>query len=294
VFAVSNDNVWAVGDVEIYDSVKKQLVTYNALHWDGKSWGARQVPTTIKNPDGSFLHHLTDAMKTVYGPSTSDVWFVSEYGSATRFQDSTWVEMIFDWGRGPGNANKMWGKSGDMYFAVDQGYVTHWDGNGFSRPKTGLTYDCNDICGLGDTAICVASDWSSSGPTKMLRIVNGTVTPFPDSGLYMGMKSLWFGRQNRIFCAGHEVDTYDGTKWSFGDSAGFGFLMIIRGTAENDIFAAGHYANVVHYNGIRWTVFPEIDPVKQLYFMSLTYRSNEVWIVGDNGRKAVIVHGKRF
>ncbi len=293
VFAISNDNVWAVGDLAVYDSIKKKLVTYNALHWDGKSWSARQVPSSIKNPDGSILHSITDAMKTVYAPSKGDIWFVSEFGSVTRLQDSSWFEMIFD--SGPGPANKMWGKSNDLYFAIDQGFVTHWNGYSFTRLQTGLNYDCNDIRGSGDTAICVASNWDSSGPTKIIRIVNGTVSAFPDSGLYMGMKSLWFERQNRIFCAGHEIDTYNGTKWSFDDSAGFGFLMIIRGTAENDIFAAGHYANVVHYNGRRWAVFPEIDPTKQFYLMSLAYLNGEVWIVGGDQRKGgVMIHGKRF
>ena len=66
----------------------------------------------------------------------------------------------------------------------------------------------------------------------------------------------------------------------------------IRGTAENNIFAVGHFGFVAHYNGSTWHYYPEL--YRYAIASSVAVIGNSVFVVGTDGSQAFIYVGRRM
>lgn len=74
----------------------------------------------------------------------------------------------------------------------------------------------------------------------------------------------------------------------------YGFIESIRGRGNNNIFAAGAYGTILHYNGSSWKMvaIPTFD--NPIMFRAITLSENYVYVAGKdvNTNKAIIYRSK--
>jgi len=294
VFAISPTNVWAVGKIQVYDSTRAKNVIYNAMHFDGKSWALRQVPMNFDFGGGQILRTFNQPITSVFAPDPTEVWFISETGGACRWNGATWVEMVLKQGDGfP--MNKMWGTRNNLYFVGPSGLLQHWDGAKKDKLVSGTALDINDIWGVGDTALCVASKWLfESTESEIIRLVGVEARIQNSIGLPKSMKSLWYASSSTIYSVGGFYARMEGTVWKSLPIPARGFLMSIRGNADNDLFAVSQRGDVLHYDGLHWASYPNIDPQSLNYLESVAVCGDHIFAVGWRPTGAVILHGTRY
>ncbi|MCW8960212.1 MAG: hypothetical protein OQK29_01530, partial [Ignavibacteriaceae bacterium] len=69
------------------------------------------------------------------------------------------------------------------------------------------------------------------------------------------------------------------------------YITCVRGSALNDIVLCGTLGFLAHFNGIDWITFDQIAP--GAIFSSIEVKGNTVCAVGELGRDAIIVLGRR-
>jgi hypothetical protein len=293
VCAISSNDVWAVGDVEFPDSLRENI--WNAAHWDGKKWTLKRIAYNIDYGGGQILRTDQIATLSVFACGEKDVWFGSDAGGAARLLNNQLLEITPPYPEGPGATNRIWGYGNSVYFAGNKGRIVYWNGKDFSVVATDFKYDVNDIWGVGDTAICIASNWLfEASESRVVRLVAGKAALFPETGLQRAMKTLWFQRQDRIFASGGFQLEFDGKTWNRVPNPAEYFQLAMRGIAENDIFCVGQLGNIMHFNGLRWTRITNFPPDPVMECRAVAMLPNEVFVVGyGTARKAMVLHGRR-
>jgi hypothetical protein len=71
------------------------------------------------------------------------------------------------------------------------------------------------------------------------------------------------------------------------------FFRCVHGTGRNNIWAAGDYGSVAHFNGNTWVRYPELAAGPELHFSSVWVLDKHVFLVGQRGYQAIIVMGTR-
>jgi hypothetical protein len=291
VYALNDTDVWAVGHITTRKP-NGDLVNHNALHWDGSTWTIVDVPVWLPGTNV----HLPSVIQSVIAFSHNEVWFAN--GSVIFWDGTKFTEdmTIYDWfGYG---AYRMWGKnSKDVYLVGGLGAIAHYKSGKFTKLESGTMYDVNDIWGVGDTALCIASNWfGEASESCVLRLVDGKVDPIYDVGLPRAMKGIWFCDGMRcLTVVGGFYAEWMGTQWKRRpnqDPLKFVY-MGIRGNSPIDYFVVDQRSGIAHYNGKSWKKYTDgISPDD--YFMGLTCTPKNIWAVGDNDiGRLVIVHGTR-
>ncbi|MGA3246443.1 MAG: hypothetical protein ABSE41_17620 [Bacteroidota bacterium] len=99
-----------------------------------------------------------------------------------------------------------------------------------------------------------------------------------------------FAVDGRIFSAGYGVFEKNGTSWNrlfYSDKS----LVRLAGTSASNLFAVGSESQVYHYDGINWYRYPQFQSVDKV-FTSAWAMSGEVFVVGNDGQRTYILHGK--
>ncbi|NQV37579.1 MAG: hypothetical protein HQ509_06200 [Candidatus Marinimicrobia bacterium] len=264
VAVVDENNIWVVGKI-VTDSS-----TYNAAHWDGEDWEMIKVLTG----------HT--ANKGILYFSADDIWVTSGFPIHWNGQEWT-LYHLQNMGLGTNvSVEHLWASSpNNIYFAGPNGSIVNYNGSSFVKMESGIDVDLNSISGTGPENIWVSGlDSNTDGLQEVLLhydgnswriIVDQVVTSYtlqgrisggiagvyvdsPDSawvythlGLYRCSPNL-YGEGNLIWNT-----TSDGTA-----------VKTFGGINRNDIFAAGTYAVIWHYNGLsfhRYTEVPEIGTI---------------------------------
>lgn len=301
VAAISPDNIWVVGTIGLSDSAGSIPPSrrYNAAHWDGVQWTYYKVIFQANYGEKPYPSFDQQTVQSVLAVSENEIWFSGL--NATRLINNTWEYFVNTW-----PVPVEYGISATKMFAFDRNnvflvcskdYVTHWDGTRFSKIDSKISTNFNDVWGVGDTVLCVASNWDEpNNESTVLRIVNRRATFFPNNGLPRGLASIWFKRQNNIYSFGGNFSHWDGTKWSqaWQPSFGPGLIHGMRGEAENDLFCVGDLGTISHFNGRTWKWFDEINQTRDYLFNSLATLPDRVYAVGSDRRgKGLLIHGRR-
>jgi hypothetical protein len=147
------------------------------------------------------------------------------------------------------------------------------------------------LFGEGVTLIA-AGDKYNGYETRLLRInASGTLDTLPWSSPYNTRQSIWFGGLPKAYTCGGGVYSNNGTGWTYVPVVSTAYTNCIRGTAENNIFVAGDYGLVAHFNGVTWKVYSELAVADS--YESVAVKDNLVIAVGYSGTQAVIAVGKR-
>ncbi len=290
VTLINDNDIWAVGEINIADTSQNGYTTYNALHWDGSEWKLSRLYfyTFCGQPgEGSY------PTKSIIAFDENDIWITS--GSQITHYDGEKqlsTECI------PVSVNKLWGIDDDNLYAVGVGGKIAYYHNGmFNKIVSGTTTNINDVWGVTSIdnnptkVYCAVSFLYQSGDRKIITINN---TGKVDSiGWRTGKRvnTVWTNNLNFIYAAGDGI--FNNKTGQLKEESGLPnyYIRRVRGTGLNDIYAAGDYGFFAHYSGTRWKAFPELS--MQGIFMGLDVKKDKVVLVGLKGEQAIIVVGQR-
>jgi hypothetical protein len=281
--AIINENdIWAVGDIDIADTSINGYTTYNAVHWNGNMWEVKQVPYYY---EGQPYYH---PIQSIFAFDGDDIWFC---GNGIIHWESNLYNPVpipsAVWGAY--QMNKVWGTSdNDIYIVGDNGNIVQYDGHSWTKIESGTELNINDIWGYSDNSgdkliLCAASDLGTNHQKKLLRISDNSV----DSLNWQPQKTLftvWPGSLYKIYAGGGKTYANSGNDWVEQTSVRF-FSYKIRGNGLNDVYAVG--VNFSHFNGYTWKEIAELS-LSGGNYEGVATKGRTTCAVGYLGTKALV------
>jgi hypothetical protein len=290
--AIINDTLaYAVGTVWLEDRPGHlDPLSYDLLKWNGHTW------TPMHAGIGGDL-------RAVCAFSENDIWVA--YGLPEHWNGYGWT--LYD---PPGIphlvANRFWGTSShDLYMASDSGGIAHFDGSSWTRLQTGTALNVRDIYGAKDPQtgtweiLAVASNQYESHDRRVFSLTGEAATLLPDAPVGGALTSCWFlPNVGPYYVAGAGIfkkDHLTDSLWLYKplDFTPY-YTEIVRGTAANDVFAAGDFGDVLHFSGKTWKSYHSETHFASGLFLGMAIRGNLIIIVGEEAPDAVILIGRRM
>ncbi len=287
---ISENDIWAVGEIYITDTSANGFTTYNAVHWNGSQWEQLTVPYYYQGQ--SYFH----PMISVAAFGSNDIWFcgngivhmVGSQFSPIPIPSTAW---------GQDQINRMWGTSGsDFYVVGNSGSIAHSYNGQWSKLESGTDLPFQDIWGSNGEILAIASDEFGFGGQYLVSISGNTVKQIPTNiTTASAFSSLWFQSNRKYFLAGNGIYTSTNPssgKWQTAVDANIQpiYSFGIRGNGLNDIVAVGDRAKVVHYNGMNWKFLEELQGYSDRLW-SVAIKSNLVVIVGNRSVSGIENYG---
>ena len=287
VFAIAEDDVWAVGKITTneQDSLGNDLDPYNIIHWDGTDW----------NLDRVLYSGIAVPGQAVFGFNEDEVYIVA--GSTFKWDGTGWTDLNVPFGIFNGNVTKFWGtSSSNLYFVGGNGTLVHYNGSDWTKIDSGTDMNILDIWGFDDgTFYCVAG-MGINQPNELLIYNNNGQLVRKITHQKNLKNSLWGIAPNNIYAVGEGLFHFNGIdslkmiEWPT-EIPKFA-MSSVGGTKENNIFVAGAFGFVMHYNGQTWYYYDEL--YAENIIKSVSVVENQVISVGLDGLKAFIYHGKKI
>ncbi len=263
----SSDLIYGIGRLNLFEAGH-----YSGAMWDGESWQVIELirEWAVLEPRG------------IWAFSQNDIYFA--HGSILHWDGdlNTDVEMV--WERDYINYPELavyniWAFSpDDMYFVGPGGCIVHYDGEEFVYMDSGTDLWLRDVWGYENpdtgekTVWACAYDATGNLPIPSVFLVYRGDEWEPvfdmDELFYQylydqlsgGVTSIW-ASENHLY-----VLTHNGLYKCPLDTQGEGTLILeaewyvdgwskVRGTSDNDIFIAGIYGEIIHYDGETWHQF---------------------------------------
>jgi hypothetical protein len=298
--AIINDTLaYAVGEIYRRDSLGNwDPQPYNLARWDGSSWNLQKVP---------YYHQgqpFYSPIRAVFAFNANDIWF--GIGNLIHWNGQGFISVALPPGVwGPYRINKVWGHDGEIWIVGDGGSIAHRNVSGtWRRVETGTQLSVYDVFGstnpmTGETEVlAIASNVFQNQGAKLLRIEGGGAVEMPGSGLTWGVKALWFSAGKRYYVVGpgiHQKRGLQDSLWSVyppGQVTSY-FSAAVRGIDVNDLFVAGSFREVVHFNGVSWRKYFGLMPGTSGGFGSILVQGNLVVAVGSQSPRALVAIGRR-
>jgi hypothetical protein len=129
-------------------------------------------------------------------------------------------------------------------------------------------------------------------------ITGQTVNETAVEGLPLNLRGIWFSSSRRRFVVGDGMYTItqpneSGTWTPMHRNVTRIYTNSIRGNASNDLFVAGHFGELLHFNGMTWMSYRSTTGLLDGLYERIAVKGNLVIAVGVEGSKAVIAVGKR-
>ncbi len=259
VYGFGPNDIYAVGE-RIYDNPTPPpnfLDSSLIIRFDGVSW--REVKINKKR-----------ALYSIHGSNPSSIVAVGHDGTLYYFNGANW--RLFNY-----NSYPIYGEQSFIrVFASDNDkfYINAAWRNLPTNDSTLYSFIKFD----GSTISIIDSFYDIRG-----------------SGLHQwGVTGIWFSPTQQLYSCGLGVYKYNDSKWNKLISSNT-FLSSIYGTSDRNIFVCGQYGKIIHYNGIDWYLYEELQ-FSNVWFSDIWTDGNEVFIVGStfDGNKyiTIILHGK--
>lgn len=293
VWIFDENNIWAVGEIYVQDSTGQSEEVYNAVHWDGKKWNLLQLYYPFNQ-----TQLLIVPIRGIFAFSPNDIWLAA--GSVFRWNGSSIQPfllrpMILS---GPETVEKLWGtSSSNLYGVGNAGTIVYYDGSNWQKLISGTTVDIQDIWGEGQTVLAVASLVNYGRGLDLLKIQGTTVTKLDTTGLRMAESSIWFEQNQIYYVAGDGLFKKQNlieSNWQFALYQPTIYIDRIRANAWNDIFVAGSFGFVAHYNGSTWKDYTGLEaPRFYSRYKGLSVKENFVAAAGWLNEQAIALRGQR-
>ena len=257
VFVIDENDIWAVGEINVYNAATGLDTMYNAAHWNGQQWELIKIPAAT-----SFGTYSNGPLLAVFAFSANDVWTFSLAGSFSHWDGTRWRSRFVR--ERVGAVTNIWGKSSeDIYFGGTNGNITHHDGQSWHLITSGTDLPIPDIWGYNDPVsgelliMAIAAKKFETNVPKLLRIESGEASN-QFLSVFNRLRGLWFQSQRKTYLCGAGIHVQVNNLWHREPGPPKIFYNRIRGSALNDIWAVGDFGIAVHFNGIRWKQFPEL------------------------------------
>ncbi|MHB1688200.1 MAG: WD40/YVTN/BNR-like repeat-containing protein [Ignavibacteriaceae bacterium] len=292
VAIVSDTDIWAVGDININDTI------YNAVHWDGNEWNLKRIPYYYQSsPTYSTIEWL-------FALSGNNIWF----GNSVHLdgQDFYNVDIATSVFFGIGTNEMFINSMNELFVVGNQGTIAYSSDNGTSWSKaiSGTTIDLRDIWGSADGKTVWACGYSNDYSQSCILKYDGSTwstlwekqssqTPpygFLVSTLWANSKYLYAGAADGIYRTALIGNSFTRKVLSLPSGP-----HRIRGSAENNIAVACDDESIWYFNGASWFKETQSALLKPLY--SIAVSANTIVAVGFDATtintQGIILVGKR-
>ncbi len=302
IFAVSDTNVWAVGQIYVdeKDSSGNFVAPYSAAQWNGEEWKLKRF---TYQPGNDVL----STIRAIWHFSENDIWFASY--SLFHFDGRT-TRLVHRPEKG--GIYHLWAVAeNEIYGVGNDGLIMRYDGNSWTKMESGTTMDFQDIWGTVNEETGQTEVWTVGYDLSTDR--HGIILKYDGSAW-----QTVFDENNNVYKPDwdHTIPT---AVWGLGDSiyvslsgaedsnlmqhlrADFsesyrlihnedqGAIQAMHGLGFNDYFAVGHSDVILHYNGKSIKSFFPPRHVDGFYH-GVQQKGNSVFVVGNNpGSDAAIV-----
>lgn len=284
---------YACGEIYSGDS------TYNLARWNGYVWDLLQIQFYTICGQSSRTPYPASS---VFAFSENDILISMNGSQVARWNGSVQTATMclpvsFA-------IKKIWAENTTSVYAVgSRGNIVHYDGNHWQRLESGTDIDIKDIWGCsnlqtGRTEIeCIASFGAQIPQARKLLSISGVVVnQLPDSGTSLNLNGIWFVAGQYYYVVGSGVfvkdDHESGVSWKHLHSGVTVYhINTVRGNALNDVFFAGAFGELLHFNGASWRSYRTATQMANATFWSLAVRGDIVIAVGDDGNRAVVAVG---
>lgn len=299
--AIINENdIWAVGEIIKADTNENGYTTYNAVHWNGNQWKQLKIPV---RDFGSLVGIFP--LKTIFAFSHDDIWFAS-YADLIKWDGGNFESNAFFMETAPfnGQVNKIWGSSeNNLYCVGNGGAIYSYSSESWTKIESRTDLSFLDIYGSKNRetgkyeilAVCSRNNPPGNG----LYILEGnTTTEISLYPIQYDLLSLWFIPNMHYYIVGsgiYEKKVLTDSKWTNEplDITRYG-MSKIRGNSLNDIYTAGAYGEILHFNGVRWKSFMNETGRFNDTYASISVKGDIIIAVGAEGQQAKILMGKRI
>jgi hypothetical protein len=256
IYGFGRDNIYAVGGrIEYNPSPPPEYLDPSlAIHFDGREWRQLQVP------EGRQLFSIS-------GTSPNNIWTCGRDGTLIAFDGVRWRKESVSVPVPPGNTwfdlKDVQAKSPSEVYMI--GYVHE---NNIARTTRYFFAKRQERWTVAD------SFWTGPGHNE----------------IKFGEADLWMSPSGTLFSCGGGVHRWNGSRWEMlFDHPNR--LSGMAGTSDDNIIIVGHFGTVLHYNGRDLYQFEERRFPTVLY-SSVWTDGQEVFVVGYDGTKSIILHGK--
>jgi hypothetical protein len=261
------------------------------------------------------------SLSAIYGFAPNDVWAVGEHISSNptpppNFLDSSliihydgtqWREVKLNGGRGLAEVSVP--APNDIWVCGTAGTLFHFDGSKWERDSvlvsltpgsefwlTRITADRHSVFMLGlkyENQLGRETFYFFSKTGQFWAVADSFVIAPGQWEFKWGAGALWISPWGTLFSAGTGgVFRWTGSNWVnvFQHPTS---LRSITGTSEQNMFVAGDYGKLYHYNGTDWFQYKELETADVVYSGVWT-DGKEIFVVGytNDGGKTIILHAK--
>lgn len=324
IHALNDTDVWAVGEFVIDaepDSLGFVDGWFNAVHWDGREWTFTNINDRSWSPTsrGAGRRYCAE-LTAVWVFGHNDLLTFKREGLVWYNENSTkwgYDPYVHEWKylkylkeelpaeAGLGGVSKIWAYSkDDIYFCGAYGSIKRRKDGKWTRIGSVSETALHDIYGDEKGQLWTGGyDYFSDG--RLFFTIKD------DRAYEMNVKDYYGGpvHGHTVYVSGDTLyafvgnailvqSTVDTTHYRYTAGRGtwpvYGFIESIRGRGNNNIFAAGAYGTILHYNGRSWKMvaIPTFD--NPIMFRAITLSGNYVYVAGKdiNTNEAIIYRSK--
>jgi len=262
VWSFAPDDVWIAADAG------------RMFHYTG-DWEVVNLPGSVTVVD-------------LWSPAPGELVGVGGF-SVVRYDGSTWeVEDLSDQNLGFNYVSAVWAAApDDVWIVGDQSTVAHFDGVAWTRTLAAGP-DNEVVWGTGAGSVYTASVFDTAR-------YDGTTWAVIDEISSGGSAIFGFGEDDVWVADGDTLWHWNGGGWTEQESNGFGDIQAMWGETPDDLWGAGDFGAIMHYDGDAWR---EVDsqPIGAPYLRIFSdvhgSGSGDIWAVGnqlgDDGNTPVI------
>jgi len=295
--AISEDDIWLVGEFHTSNPNGGTLQNHNAIHWDGEKWELLSIESNYRDQYYGF-----DRMTAILAFAQNDIWATFGIGAYAHWDGENWnSEYIWEI---EGTPNGIWGTSSQNFYIVGyNGSITHYNGTSFTAMSSGTTTTLRHIFGLNEDHVWAISYYNTGEGIKN-ELIEYDGTNWSEIHHQDDWMENWppqdYTRPSAIYLS---TWAYDDTMylgcaslWKESISTGEGYLMrleqmdwnlmygvgTITGNHCNDIFAFMAVGlGMTHYNGVSWqrdTNLQAFDPDRNIDIQAVTVMEDVTFI----------------
>lgn len=246
VFAVSSENVWAVGGGSVF-------------HYDGNEWTSENVSEKPLN--------------AIYFVNNKG-WAAGNNGELHHYDGNSWSPENSGT---DANLNGLFFVSETLGYAVgDGGTSLKYDGSTWTSVSTGVTVDLTSVHGLSANLVWVGGKGGNVAVFDGSSWQNSTITNRDILGIWVvSADKVWTSLKNgRIF-------HYNGVEWAEQTSTVTRDLNDICFIDANNGYAIGNTGSLIYYNGSAWQSLAS-GTTQDLFGLSIL-SAESGFVVGDKG-----------
>jgi hypothetical protein len=252
IWIFDKNNIWAVGE---FFQKNDGLDMHNLAIWDGSKWQLKKVYLQFRG------NNVIARLSSIYAFSSTDIWFVAGgrpiHGDGTKWTVYDYAN-IFQYDSI--SISSLWGNNTSAMSFVGETYnASNYLNGKWSWSTLAIATQLLDIYGVNaTTAWAVGTDFRT-GFSGIVQFDGTDWNILYDNRTVTGQKhypySVWSNNTKKFYVVGPDgVWSYSMITRSFtphfrGNKA---YMESIRGTDVNDIFIAGHFGELYHFNGSSW------------------------------------------